>query len=324
MGLAMLAIMLYHQPYVQADLLLPVSVCGLYGVDVFFFLSGMGIACSLRKNDIRTFYGNRFWRLVPTWFLAYILTYAVILCYERPLPLWHVAWWGIHWWFLRTLVIYYVVSPWCMKCLSRLGGWGVLGAVAIVFACLLMLAVLGSDRMPCLLSHSLGMTLEHFPSYLLGLYVIVGRKSTVGTIFRLGFWAVLLLSGVIVVRMWLMCGWEWPFKPSRGLVLCVEPLLCPLVGIAVPAVCYLMARLGKGMQAWRVSACVGCFGVVSLELYLWHEVVYMYVSRSVSPALGELCRLVLAVILSLLVAWGTRWLSARFTAALRKRRLGES
>lgn len=95
MGLAMIWIIVYHlwisdgglKSYINIDFLDFFFSKGYLGVDIFFFLSAYGCACSLSKNSLRTFYRNRFFRLFPI-YIVYTIILVLILCgYYRQ------TWW---------------------------------------------------------------------------------------------------------------------------------------------------------------------------------------------------------------------------------------
>lgn len=92
-GLAVLGVVFYHlshafrvqaeQPHASLGWLLPIFNGGWFGVDVFFLISGYGLAAKLAGdrrltgiNGARAFARNRFWRIYPVyWFccLAVVL-----------------------------------------------------------------------------------------------------------------------------------------------------------------------------------------------------------------------------------------------------------
>lgn len=66
MGCAMIAIMLFHQPFFYSNPLVDFfHLYGFWGVEVFLFVSGFGVVYSLRKNSLKQYYINRFKRLFP-------------------------------------------------------------------------------------------------------------------------------------------------------------------------------------------------------------------------------------------------------------------
>lgn len=77
MALAIMFVVVYHYkcwiggfPWYIGSIL----KFGYIGVDIFFFLSGFGLACSFQKNNIRQFYKNRVMKILPCYLL-----YGVIL-----------------------------------------------------------------------------------------------------------------------------------------------------------------------------------------------------------------------------------------------------
>lgn len=78
MGEAMLLVLVYH---VFCWVYNPVGSfnIGYVGVDVFLFLSGLGLAESYARHSLSAFYCNRFVRLYPVYALAVVLTCFLIL-----------------------------------------------------------------------------------------------------------------------------------------------------------------------------------------------------------------------------------------------------
>lgn len=89
MGFAMLWIILFHlwslegglKSYLNIDFLNFFFSKGYLGVDIFFFLSAYGCACSLSKNSLGKFYKNRFFRIFPIYFIYTIVLVLIISNY---------------------------------------------------------------------------------------------------------------------------------------------------------------------------------------------------------------------------------------------------
>ncbi len=318
MGLAMVSIMLFHERFVESDCLLAFHACGHYGVDVFFFLSGMGIACSLRKNPLRTFYANRFWRIFPAWLLAVLISYAVDCGGEFHIL--DFLWWAGHWWFLRTLAIYYLVSPLLVAWLQRSGMRGVLAVLAVVLAYFIVRGICQFSIPPIELSHSVSSTLGRLPAYIMGLYVVVGCKGMAEACMRQALPAALVLLLLGITRMWMVSGWELPARASYWTIQYIEPALYPFVGMACPGVCYALACIGrKVVPAWLAWG-IGLFGAASLELYLWHEWVYGKLYPLVPPQGADVWLwLLLALAASLILSWVMHGLCSKLIDPLRRR-----
>lgn len=76
MGAAMLFIMLFHVELARSDLFFGLRRMGNIGVDMFLFLSGVGLWFSWMKNpSYRHFYTRRLVRIYPTWLIVACLYY---------------------------------------------------------------------------------------------------------------------------------------------------------------------------------------------------------------------------------------------------------
>lgn len=145
-GMAILLVLLYHfvsSPRIQPPLFHRMFAIGWSGVDLFFVLSGFligGILLDVRDspNYFRTFYGRRFFRIVPLYYL-WIGTYFVIRLFGSSRFAWHaipvyvlflqnytkidraviaVAWLGSLW-SLAVEEQFYLVVPTVVRFLSK-------------------------------------------------------------------------------------------------------------------------------------------------------------------------------------------------------------
>lgn len=76
MGMAMLFIILFHIGLPQSDTFFGLRRMGNVGVDMFLFLSGIGLWFSWTKHpDARRFFLRRYLRIYPAWFIIACLYY---------------------------------------------------------------------------------------------------------------------------------------------------------------------------------------------------------------------------------------------------------
>lgn len=76
MGAAMLFIILFHVGLDRGDPFYGLRRCGNVGVDMFLFLSGIGLWFSWQKNpSVRHFFSRRYMRIYPTWLIMASLYY---------------------------------------------------------------------------------------------------------------------------------------------------------------------------------------------------------------------------------------------------------
>jgi peptidoglycan/LPS O-acetylase OafA/YrhL len=76
MGMAMIFIILFHVSLPQSDMFFGLRRMGNIGVDMFFFLSGIGLWFSWTKNpSCKHFFKRRYLRIYPTWLIMASLYY---------------------------------------------------------------------------------------------------------------------------------------------------------------------------------------------------------------------------------------------------------
>ena len=70
MGFAIIIVMLFHMAVPRSSSWYGLVRMGNLGVDIFFFLSGVGLWYSWSKNpDLHRFYFNRIIRIYPAWLI---------------------------------------------------------------------------------------------------------------------------------------------------------------------------------------------------------------------------------------------------------------
>ena len=155
MGFAMIIVMLFHVPLSRSDAFYGLMRCGNNGVDMFLFLSGIGLWYSWTKpssessfgEKLRKFYFRRFLRLYPAWLiiasLYYIPQYWPNGGGYSP-NLFHlianilVGWsfWRIDdltFWFVPAIMALYLIAPFYMRLIQRDRIWRWLPLVTIVW-----------------------------------------------------------------------------------------------------------------------------------------------------------------------------------------------
>ena len=136
MGVAIIWIFLFHSQFAQGvPIIGDVIEFGSHGVDVFFFLSAVGISCSLQKNDNpKLFFARRLQRIFPTlyFFLLCVHLLGIKTGWSHPTNLlqgicWYttLGWWFngmfsaqynyFYEWYIPTLLVFYLVTPFLFK-----------------------------------------------------------------------------------------------------------------------------------------------------------------------------------------------------------------
>lgn len=76
MGVAMILVIVYHFFCWVYNPIGPFNI-GYVGVDIFMFLSGLGLSYSFERNSITQFYKNRIKRIFPIYFISVLTTFFI-------------------------------------------------------------------------------------------------------------------------------------------------------------------------------------------------------------------------------------------------------
>lgn len=150
MGLAMIWVVLYHIKLpVVPNVLQQIKNIGYGGVDIFLFLSGMGLYMSVYKDSsIKNFYERRVKRIFPKYILV-VLLFSLILIYRNEigakelfLNLLSISFFlniskGPFGWFIPSLLVLYLVTPLYIKVFKKVDKkecftYGVIGIVLVL------------------------------------------------------------------------------------------------------------------------------------------------------------------------------------------------
>ena len=117
---------------------------GNVGVDMFLFLSGVGLFFSFTKDgNVLSFWKKRLMRVLPTALLIGIIYFSFRYIqgrYESGFPTYfkRVTFSYFYYsgervfWFISLILVLYIVFPIFFKVIERFRGWGTLGLVALV------------------------------------------------------------------------------------------------------------------------------------------------------------------------------------------------
>lgn len=288
MGIAMLAILLFHQKFIRGNPILDFfNNYGHWGVQIFIFVSGFGIWYALNKSGtVRSFYIRRVWRIMPASILGGIL--ALVLTFESSIAQNLLKISGLSLWYIRTILILYFISPLLYVSFqhTRRSLW---------FALLMVVAYtlyhvasntaeywwMGSWR----LRQTVIWTLGQVPFYISGMYLASAPEKNRSTAF-LVFGGCCLLPVLFI----LMLGDAvWPVFVHDVSVL----LICTSG--------YYVARSLPNC----VGKCIEWCGTHSLELYVCHEAIYVFLYNLDKSAY----MLPIALLLSFVAAYGVSVLS---------------
>ena len=295
MGCAMIAIMLFHQPFFYDNYVVTFfHLFGHWGVDVFLLVSGFGVVNSLCKNTTKQYYKNRVNRIVPTCifvglckcilmqigfvnFTVYNDNYFLIL---TELALWYIY----------AIVVYYTIAPYIYRMLIRYKHWVVLGACLLAF----VMSYIPFGSCSIYLVNRIGWVIERLPAFIFGMYIASNPISSKFTKYLVGG-GVLPLMVCVVLRI-----------TGHGRVIYLILLL------ALPMLCVIVSILAQWLKCIKLDGVVEYFGKTSLELYLWHEFIFLNLHSNAMFT-------DLSIWVKFIIAFGASILLAHFTHILIQR-----
>ena len=286
MGWAMIMIILCHIQYTCYDdgyimrCLRVLFKKGEFGVDIFLFLSSVGLSYSIISNNIRTFYKHRITRLFPMYFLFLFLSYCFFKSNELS---WNVVFFQIvgisnfvgnpfNEWYVPAIILIYTSFPILFFGIKGLCAKSILWGIALI-----LLAI-----------YSYTITINYMTLYFARrLYVIIlgivtffvhhEKQNPKGVIYVLLFVALMQL-----------------FVPSDYNMFLFVPLLLVLFDVLFPK-----------LPMHRI---VGFIGKHSLELYLGQTMgIIYYCNQSSIRILYKLpVGLIITIVSAILLYWGHR------------------
>lgn len=122
MALATLAVLFTHLPVTfETFALARLKLLGIFGVDVFFFVSGFGLYYSFLKDPMTLrFYGKRLRRILPPFLALLVLhlcwsgtwSWTTFLHHASTLGFWIPTWkWGFFGWYVSAILVCYLLFP---------------------------------------------------------------------------------------------------------------------------------------------------------------------------------------------------------------------
>lgn len=262
MGLAMLSIMLFHQYFTSS---IPFNVFhnfGFWGVDVFLFLSGMGLVMSLNNNSLKVYYSHRFNRIIPSCILCGSLKYIIALLIGSSVAILNINMWSImslDLWFIHAIIILYTISPLLYYSLNK---WTYI-TIAFVLFVFFLNGIFVRPQVGFEWQSPIGVfawTTERLPVFGAGMLIAI-RKNWIDEKIRYSFPFLIVAIGLNLL--------EKVGTTFSGIQACQSFALM----IGMPSLITLCITAIKIIPK-RVQQVISFFGIYSLELYLVHESIF--------------------------------------------------
>ena len=267
MGIAMLIIILFHVDLARSDMFFGLRRMGNLGVDMFLFLSGIGLWFSWMKTpSYRHFYFRRLIRIYPAWLIIACLSYLPRLHVHDAASLVHVIGEiGFNWnfwlhdelsfWYIPAIMMLYLFAPPYIELIRRHSVYRWLPVVMIMW-CILVEWVTP-------IHHAVG-HLEIFwsrvPIFFIGINMgeMVRRKRTID---GQGIWMLIIMFVMTSVSCFFL-----EQERHGQFPLFVERMLYIPLTITFILICN---RVLRRTPKW-VNGALAFVGSLSLECYLIH------------------------------------------------------
>lgn len=261
MGVAMFAVYMFHAVSLKLAFT-PKGIVGFlcqygsWGVDVFLFLSSIGLCYSLQKNQLKVFYKNRVVRILPTWLTVLVIVHVTGLFISSKLPDMNFGYprnfvEGLCWytgvgfflnkchyeWYVPALLLLYSISPLIYKTTKTVN------VMLIIFSIFINVFNNIYDIFP-----HLSIFIERLPVFCLGF--LFYKESATKTLFH--FLVLEVFFILIAYAFWM-------------LNICSATIM---FGFIVPVILLILSQLFNYMRI--IPYCFALLGGVSLEFYLIH------------------------------------------------------
>lgn len=310
MGFAMLIIVLFHVYLPRTDAFFGLRRTGNIGVDIFFFLSGMGLWYAWSKartaqpeqrfgKTYGQFLRRRLIRIYPAWLLMASLYYVPDYLNHGGHSLSFVDLLGdilINWdfwlhdeltfWYIPAILLFYLIAPFYMELIRRHPDYRWIVVLALVW-CVMVQWVTPIHKT---VGH-IEIFWSRVPIFLLG--VNCGEWIKSGKTHEPASWWLLLLFVCLPlyasIHLEQMHHGRYPLFISRLIYI-------PLVVCGCLMLAHLLQRAPQ-----VVSRCLAFVGTISLETYLIHV---HFVLKYIEPhRLGYWPTALLCVLITLPLAW---------------------
>lgn len=291
MGIAMVLVVLFHQPFENEGILWEIfHRYGYWGADMFLFISGMGIVNSLGTHTIRRFYLNRCWRILPACVInGAVVTILHIMSKDGidslRFPIWFYLT-SMTYWYITAIIVYYALAPFFFFYLKKIG-W--LFVVLSTLLALLYIYKIYQFLIPFFFTYRwyVEMVVGHIPVFILGMYIGINDVKSKSSFLILSTLA--FITAVIVTEdvggITNLVGSGYIFVLIMGAM--------PFLILSINCIArFCPDRFRKGIE-W-----IGC---LTLEIYLLHDFAFQLV-YNFEVCKKDFLKFPISIVLSLFLA----------------------
>ena len=296
MGAAMLFIILFHVWLPRGDMFFGLRRCGNVGVDMFLFLSGMGLWYAWSKHPtLKQYFIRRYVRIYPAWLIIACLYYIPRFPKGGQLSdllgdiLINWDFWlncELHFWYIPAIMMLYTVAPLYMALIERQPLYRWLPVVAVTW-CVMVEWVTPIHEA---VGH-LEIFWSRIPIFLIGINMGEQIRQQ-RTVEPQAAWLLLL----VFLMTFGTCVYLEQVKHGHFPIFIERMLYIPLTVTGIFLLCHLLNHAPR----W-LNASLRFVGTISLEVYLIHV---HFVLAYIQPyRLGYWPTVILVTIATLPLAW---------------------
>lgn len=309
MGAAILFIILFHVPLARSDMFFGLRRCGNIGVDMFLFLSGIGLWYAWVKNpSVGHFYKRRLLRIFPTWLVISSVYYLQRFNWQSgdylDLLLDITVNWGfwlndeLTFWYVPAIMMLYLWAPWYMKLIQHDPVYRWLPVLMVVWCVVVQWVVPVHQAV----SH-IEIFWSRVPIFFIGINCgeWVRGEQRLAPSGRWLVWVTFLMTAAA-------CIWLEQERHGRFPLFAERMVYIPLTVTLI----LLLCDLCRSLPRWSLRVLV-FLGGLSLEIYLIHN---QFVMQYLIPYhLGYWPTMLLTTLLTLPLAWALQQIIKRLLPA---------
>lgn len=280
MGLAIIFVIMFHTYVPMSDTFYGLHRIGSVGVDIFLFLSGIGLWFSWTKKDdssIRKdyipFIRRRLVRIYPAWLTVACIFFIPQIKSEHALTgalniLTYWKFWvfcDLKFWYVAAIMALYLIAPFYMQLIRRNAIW----RWSVVAAFLWCIAIVYVTPIHATVGH-LEIFWSRIPIFLLGINAgesIKKRKAISGDSIA--------IAAILFIASASLCIYLEQMKHGRFPIFLERMAYIPLAVSAIMLLCKALSHVPKS-----INNCFAWVGTISLEIYLVH---FQYVMKYIYP-----------------------------------------
>lgn len=262
MGFAIIWVILFHSG-IRIPVFDNLYRIGYGGVDIFFFLSGLGLFFSFKKEqNLAVFYKKRFIRIFPTYFVIVLFSMILLGSFNLIQFLVNISTIG-YWinqsyfeWYIPSLVLFYLLFPLLYKLVNR----NILSFLIIILLVTLTLIFI---RIYFDLNGMLMLFITRIPIFSLG--ILFGKWTSEKKQFNNITTSLIILSSFVGLISIVLLSNYFPNSTLWNYGFFWYPFI-----LITPGLCILITFALDALRLSVINKVLAFFGTISLELYLLH------------------------------------------------------